>query len=99
MKHDRPIAAQIVDLIQADGLEAGVHLPAQRLADRLRVSRSPVNEALALLHEKGTLMRETNRGDFVARAVTAPATAVASALGLDEADLVSRAYFQVADDG
>ncbi|MBX9431834.1 GntR family transcriptional regulator [Ralstonia pseudosolanacearum] len=98
MKHDRPIAAQIVDLIQADGLEAGVHLPAQRLADRLRVSRSPVNEALALLHEKGILMRETNRGDFVARAVTAPATAVASALGLDEADLVSRAYFQVADD-
>nr|CUV44230.1 protein of unknown function [Ralstonia solanacearum] len=98
MKHDRPIAAQIVDLIQADGLEAGVHLPAQRLADRLRVSRSPVNEALALLHEKGILMRETNRGDFVARAVTAPATAVASALGLDETDLVSRAYFQVADD-
>ncbi|MEF9415630.1 GntR family transcriptional regulator [Ralstonia sp. SM1864_UCD524_TZ4] len=98
MKHDRPIAAQIVDLIQADGLEAGVHLPAQRLADRLRVSRSPVNEALALLHEKGILMGETNRGDFVARAVTAPATAVASALGLDETDLVSRAYFQVADD-
>ncbi|AXV83361.1 GntR family transcriptional regulator [Ralstonia solanacearum] len=98
MKHDRPIATQIVDLIQADGLEAGTHLPAQMLADRLRVSRSPVNEALALLHEKGILMREKNRGYFVARAVTAPATVVASELGLDEADLVSRAYFQIADD-
>lgn len=98
MKHDRPIATQIVDLIQADGLEAGAHLPAQMLADRLRVSRSPVNEALALLHEKGILMREKNRGYFVARAVTAPATVVASELGLDETDLVSRAYFQIADD-
>ncbi|MCL9843942.1 GntR family transcriptional regulator [Ralstonia solanacearum] len=98
MKHDRPIATQIVDLIQADGLEAGAHLPAQMLADRLRVSRSPVNEALALLHEKGILMREKNRGYFVARAVTAPATMVASELGLDETDLVSRAYFQIADD-
>lgn len=68
------------------------------LADRLRVSRSPVNEALALLHEKGILMREKNRGYFVARAVTAPATVVASELGLDETDLVSRAYFQIADD-
>ncbi|WP_055324781.1 GntR family transcriptional regulator [Ralstonia solanacearum] len=98
MKHDRPIATQIVDLIQADGLEAGAHLPAQMLADRLRVSRSPVNEALALLHEKGILMREKNRGYFVARAMTAPATMVASELGLDETDLVSRAYFQIADD-
>ena len=69
MKHDRPIAAQIVDLIQAGGLEAGVHLPAPRLADRLRVSRSPVNEALALLHEKGILLREKNRGYFVAKPV------------------------------
>ncbi|WP_042567849.1 GntR family transcriptional regulator [Ralstonia solanacearum] len=98
MKHDRPIATQIVDLIQADGLEAGAPLPAQMLADRLRVSRSPVNEALALLHEKGILMREKNRGYFVARAMTAPATMVASELGLDETDLVSRAYFQIADD-
>jgi DNA-binding GntR family transcriptional regulator len=31
----------------------GARLAAQMRADRLRVSQSPVNEALALLHEKG----------------------------------------------
>lgn len=98
MKHDRPIATQIVDLIQAEGLEVGSHLPAQMIADRLRVSRSPVNEALALLHEKGILAREKNRGYFVAKPVTAPASVVATELGLDEDDVVTRAYFQIADD-
>ena len=49
MNHDRSIATQIVALIQAEGLPVGAHLPAQMLADKLRVSRSPVNEALALL--------------------------------------------------
>ena len=39
------------------------------LADRLRVSRSPVNNALALLHRKGLLSRERNRGYFVAKPV------------------------------
>ncbi len=98
MKHDRPIATQIVDLIQAEGLEVGSHLPAQMIADRLRVSRSPVNEALALLHEKGILLREKNRGYFVAKPVTAPASVVATELGLGEDDVVTRAYFRIADD-
>ncbi|BDB26351.1 GntR family transcriptional regulator [Cupriavidus sp. TA19] len=98
MNHDRSIATQIVALIQAEGLTVGAHLPAQMLADKLRVSRSPVNEALALLHEKGVLTREKNRGFFLAQPVAAPAAEFASQLGLAEPDLASAAYFQIAED-
>ena len=95
---DRSIATQIVELIKNEGLEAGAHLPAQMLADRLRVSRSPVNEALALLHEKGVLTREKNRGFFVARPVVQPVSDVVDELGLSENDVVTSVYFQIADD-
>ncbi|NIF75238.1 GntR family transcriptional regulator [Burkholderia sp. Ap-962] len=95
---DRSIAARIVELIRSEQLEAGAHLPAQMLADRLRVSRSPVNEALALLHEKGVVTRERHRGFFVARALREPLEEVVGGLGLDEADLISSVYFRIADD-
>lgn len=95
---DRSIATQIVELIKTEGLDVGTHLPAQMLADRLRVSRSPVNEALALLHEKGVLTREKNRGFFVAKPVVEPLAEVVSELGLAETDLVTSVYFQIADD-
>ncbi|MFS8980082.1 GntR family transcriptional regulator [Cupriavidus necator] len=98
MNHDRSIATQIVALIQSEGLPVGAHLPAQMLADKLRVSRSPVNEALALLHEKGVLTREKNRGFFLARPVAAPAAELASRLGLAEPDVATAAYFQIAED-
>ncbi|AJK50499.1 GntR family transcriptional regulator [Burkholderia plantarii] len=95
---DQSIAARIVELIQAEQLEAGAHLPAQRLADQLRVSRSPVNEALALLHEKGVVTRERHRGFFVAKPVVEPLDEVVGALGLDAADVISSVYFRIADD-
>ncbi|TDY23440.1 GntR family transcriptional regulator [Paraburkholderia sp. BL6665CI2N2] len=95
---DRSIATQIVELIKTEGLDAGAHLPAQMLADRLRVSRSPVNEALALLHEKGILTREKNRGFFVAKPVVEPLADVVGELGLGETDLVTSVYFQIAED-
>lgn len=95
---DRSIATQILDLIRTEGLETGAHLPAQMLADRLRVSRSPVNEALALLHEKGVLTREKNRGFFVARPVIESVSDVMQELGIEEDDVITRVYFQIADD-
>ncbi|WP_074267843.1 MULTISPECIES: GntR family transcriptional regulator [Paraburkholderia] len=98
MNTDRSIASQIVELIQTEGLETGSHLPAQMLADRLRVSRSPVNEALALLHEKGIVRRERNRGFFVAQAVTGSLADVVGQLGLSESDVVTSTYFRIADD-
>jgi DNA-binding GntR family transcriptional regulator len=98
MNTDRSIASQIVELIKTEGLETGSHLPAQMLADRLRVSRSPVNEALALLHEKGIVRRERNRGFFVAQAVTGSLADVVGQLGLAESDVVTSTYFRIADD-
>lgn len=94
MNHDRSIAAQIVELIQREQLPVGTHLRAQALADRLRVSRTPVNDALGLLHEKGIVTREKNRGFFLAAPVPVPA----AELGLSGPDAVGTAYFQIADD-
>lgn len=97
MSQDRSLASQVVNqivaLIHAERLPAGTHLPAQMLADRLRISRSPVNEALALLHEKGIVTREKHRGFFVAQPV-----ASLEALEAAEPDTVTAAYFQMAED-
>jgi DNA-binding GntR family transcriptional regulator len=95
---DRSIATQIVELIKNEGLMTGAHLPAQMLADRLRVSRSPVNEALALLHEKGVLTREKNRGFFVAKPVIESLSDVVEGLGLEQTDVVTSVYFRIAED-
>jgi len=98
MRTDPTIATQILELIQTEGLPVGSHLPAQLLADRLRVSRSPINEALALLAEKQILRREANRGYFLAEPVQLPAKDLAEKLGIDETNVVADVYFRIADD-
>jgi DNA-binding GntR family transcriptional regulator len=98
MNSETPIPTQIVQLIKNQGWEVGAHLPAQMLADRLRVSRQPVGEALALLHEKGFLTRERNRGYVVAKPFTDPLSDVVRALGLEESDVINNVYFRIADD-
>jgi len=79
-------------------MPAGSHLPAQSLADRLRVSRSPVNDALSLLADKGVLRREPNRGYFLIQAISENVNALTEKLGLAESDAVTAVYFQIADD-
>ncbi len=98
MSADKTIVAQVLDLIRQEQLPPGAHLPAQMLADRLRVSRSPINEALAFLHEQGLVQRERHRGFFVGPGIEEPADAVARRLGLEEKNAVTRLYFQVAED-
>jgi DNA-binding GntR family transcriptional regulator len=98
MSVETSIPKQIVELIKSEAWEAGSHLPAQMLADRLRVSRQPVNSALALLHEKGLLTRERNRGYFVAKSLDEPLSEIVGSLGLAESDVVTSVYFQIADD-
>ena len=48
-------------------LGPGEKLQAQRLADRLQVSRTPINEALAILASEGLLEYGVNRGYAVKR--------------------------------
>jgi DNA-binding GntR family transcriptional regulator len=98
MSVETSIPKQIIELIRNEAWETGSHLPAQMLADRLRVSRQPINDALALLHEKGLLTRERNRGYFVAKPVTEPLSDIVDRLGLAEADVVTSVYFQIAED-
>ena len=98
MSLDQSIAARIVELIHAEGLEVGSHLPAQMLADRLRVSRSPVNESLEVLHRKGLLRHEPRRGYFLARPVQGLPRDAIGKLGLGKPDVTARAYFRIAED-
>lgn len=57
-----------------------------------------MSEALALLHEKGMLTRERNRGFFTARTLAEPLHEVVRDLGLEESDVVTSVYFRIADD-
>lgn len=98
MSVETSIPKQIVALIKNEEWIPGSHLPAQMLADRLRVSRQPVNSALALLHEKGILTRERNRGYFLAQPLDEPLSDIVAGLGLAESDVVTSVYFQIADD-
>ncbi|MDV7143564.1 GntR family transcriptional regulator [Tropicimonas sp. TH_r6] len=60
------IASNLAGRIASGVLEPGAHLSAQKVADEFGVSRSPVREALTLLEDKKILLREKNRGYFVA---------------------------------
>ncbi len=95
---DNSITGRVIDLIHSEQLAAGAHMKAQWLADRLQVSRSPVNEALAKLEAKGLVRRETNRGYFLQQPV-ADAEQLRRKLGLAApADAVAQAYFRIAED-
>ncbi|WP_105404639.1 GntR family transcriptional regulator [Neorhizobium sp. T7_12] len=60
-------AARILGLIQSESVSEGRHLPAQWLADALRVSRAPVNAGLKLLAKDGIVRFERNRGYFLVK--------------------------------
>ena len=97
MALDSSIPARIVELIQTEGWPVGSHLPAQKLADRLQVSRSPINHALQFLHQKGVVHREPNRGYYVARKIGRSQRSL-DALGLRDVSDADRLYFRIADD-
>lgn len=88
------LAARILEHINAEQLAIGTHVAAQELADRFNVSRSPINQALRLLHEKRALAYERNRGYFVGEA----SRRSARELGLAAEDDLGRVYLQIADD-
>lgn len=92
------IAAQILALAQSERWAAGTHLVAQALADRLRVSRQPIGEALQFLEENGVARRERNRGYFLHRAHDElPAELLQDAQSSDER-LLEAVYFRLAED-
>ena len=88
------LAFRILEYINMEGLVAGTHVAAQDLADRFNVSRSPVNQALRLLHEKRVLAHKPNRGYFIGQT----SSSSPQELGLASKDELSRVYLQIADD-
>lgn len=53
---------RIVEVIHEDALKPGARLRQNQLAERLRVSRTPVRMALELLEAQGFVQHEPNRG-------------------------------------
>lgn len=91
------IAAQIIELIREQGLAAGAHLPAQALAEHLRVSRAPVTAALKHLESLDIVRSEPNRGYFVAKGAN---DAILERIKIDDAtaEVEDDIYFQIAED-
>jgi DNA-binding transcriptional regulator YhcF (GntR family) len=60
------VAAKIIDIARTRALRAGEHLREEALASELGLSRSPIRRGLALLAEHGLVVKEPNRGIFLA---------------------------------
>lgn len=88
-------AEKILQLLQAEAAPVGMHLSAQKLADQLQLSRSPINEGLAELQAKGWLNREHNRGYFLAKKISMAVPSSAQKTAHSRLDV---AYLQIADD-
>src|SRR3989475_9769186 len=98
MKTSTQLCSQILALARSEQWDSGTPLAAQGLADRLRVSRQPVNEALQQLEEQGVVRRERNRGFFLALPHDRiPAELLAEAAAGDQ-DLTEAIYFRIAED-
>ncbi len=87
------IAVQIVDYIKSTGHLPGTRLVERKLAEDLRVSRSPVRGALKLLEEQG-VVGQAERGGYVVLAE--PAVLDLSSDAADEGR--EEVYLQVAED-
>ena len=98
MKSAASTSAQLVSLIETEAWPVGTRLRMQTLADRLRVSRTPVNEALQLLEEKGVVRRERNRGYFLAKTTANIPVGLLGELRQNEDDAIATIYFRIAED-
>ncbi|WP_426956404.1 GntR family transcriptional regulator [Muricoccus radiodurans] len=83
--------ARIAAEIASGALAPGMRLPAQALADRLHVSRSPIGRALRLLAAQGVVLADPGRGFTVAPEGAAVAASLSS---IGESDV----YFRMAED-
>jgi DNA-binding GntR family transcriptional regulator len=98
MTRQKSIPLQIIDLIKTEEMIPGAHLPAQMLADKLRVSRSPINQALDYLEEKGVLERKNNRGYFIAQQIKDSIVKKIEKVEFNQFDVVLSIYFQISED-
>lgn len=98
MKTANTISSQILALACSERWEEGTHLVAQGLADRLRVSRQPISEALQLLEDAGIVRRERNRGYFLSVAHDAIPKELLNETASEEVPQAESIYFRIAED-
>ncbi|MCR0982661.1 GntR family transcriptional regulator [Roseomonas populi] len=87
--------AAIAALVAEGTLKPGDRLLAQRLADRLGISRFPIGQAMRILAERGLLTADPGRGFSVA--TDGPCHAASFRAERGGGDLAS-AYFRIAED-
>lgn len=92
------VADGILRALRADGVAPGTHVTEAALAQRLRVSRTPVRAALDRLAAEGIVVRRPNRGVALLVAPPAPAAGAAEDGAAAGADQVDAAMVRVARD-
>ena len=92
------VADGILRALRADGVAPGTHVTEAALAQRLRVSRTPVRAALDRLAAGGIVVRRPNRGVALLVAPPAPAAGAAEDGAAAGADQVDAAMVRVARD-
>lgn len=91
----RRTAARIVDHITGSGLPVGTRLVERNLAEQLKVSRSPVRQALRLLADDG-VVAPAERGGYVVALTGEALTSAAAASPAD--DDTEESYLRIAAD-
>jgi DNA-binding GntR family transcriptional regulator len=93
--HIPTLAHRIAEYIRAEQLPPGTPLPGRRLAERFRVSRSPIERALRLL-EQHHVVSASESGGYAIR--SAAATVSPEALGAESDSEDERLYLRLAED-
>lgn len=88
------LADQIVAHIRTDRLAEGDRLIERKLAEQFRVSRSPVRNAMKLLHDMGVLKQSEGGGYIIADVQAAQKHSLESAAAEDDEQI----YLTIADD-
>src|ERR1700733_13848009 len=89
------LAHDIAEYIRAERLPPGTRLPGRKLAERFRVSRTPVERALRLL-ERHRVVSPSASGGYEVR--PDPVAISLEVLGAEPQSEDERLYLQLADD-
>ncbi len=91
------IAAAVRDSIAAGKLQPNMHLRELDIAREMQTSRVPVREALMQLEREGLVIRQANRGTFVAELTERMVREVSTLRGLLEGFAASEAVTRLAE--
>jgi DNA-binding GntR family transcriptional regulator len=95
--HDE-VAAQLRERIFAGELMPGTFLDEARLAEQMRISRTPLREALKVLTAEGLVRHEPRRGSFVNEVTEQDLDEIFPVIALLEGECAREAALKATDD-